>query len=405
MIADVKSVQTSLGIIGNSPLLLDALNAAIQAAPYDVSVLVTGENGTGKEVFHKILHRFSPTRRNNNCIAVNCGGLPEGTIDSELFGHVKGAYTGATTDRKGYFEEANGGTIFLDEVGELPLSTQAKLLRILETGEYYRMGSSDVLKTNVRVVAATNVDLHEAIRKGKFREDLYYRLSTITINVPPLRARENDIRLLFSRFAMDTAQKYKMPPIQLDYLAMNRLMAYDWPGNVRQLLHVVEEISIVEQGYTDQNGDRTIGIETLNKYLPAFTSSISVGNTSSSDQGSTFGIGEKEMLYKVIFEMKKQLEEVRHKLGLSGNTETHVTHALPAPTTVETSFTSAEPKIHVMPEVQPDEYEEIKTLEEIEREAINAALKRNNGNKKKAADELGISTRTIDRNLVKNNLE
>ena len=243
---DILSIQQNYQIVGRSPLLQQAINAAVQAAPYDVNVLVCGENGVGKEVFHKILHNLSP-RRYKKCIAVNCGGLPEGTIDSELFGHVKGAFTGALSDRKGYFEEADGGTIFLDEIGELPLATQARLLRVIETGEYFRMGSGEVRKTDVRIVAATNVDLQKAIRKGTFREDLYFRLSTITIKVPSLRERQADIYTLFRKFASDIANKYRMPPIQLDDNARRKLLAYTWPGNIRQLPYVVEQISIVEQ--------------------------------------------------------------------------------------------------------------------------------------------------------------
>lgn len=398
-LSEIQNVQKSLDIVGNSPLLHEALNAAIQAAPFDVSVLITGENGTGKEVFHKILHNYSQRSR-KRCVAVNCGGLPEGTIDSELFGHVKGAYTGATSDRKGYFEEANEGTIFLDEVGELPMATQAKLLRVLETGEYYHMGSSEMHRTNVRVVAATNVDLHEAIRQGKFREDLYYRLSTVTINVPPLRSREGDIYLLFRKFANDIAAKYRMPAIRLDDMALHRLMAYTWPGNVRQLLHVVEEISIIET-------ERVITLDILNRHLPEFTSGVSVGGGNTKSDGSSgFGIGEKEMLYKVIFEMRQQLDEIRQHLGLDKKHGQHVTHALPPAAKVQPiTPTAADSKIEEA-DFQPaedieEDYEEVKTKDEIEIEAIMAALKRNGGNKEKAAKELGMSSRTIHRKLKK----
>lgn len=400
-LSEIQNVQKSLDIVGNSPLLREALNAAIQAAPFDVNVLITGENGTGKEVFHKILHNYS-RRSHKKCVAVNCGGLPEGTIDSELFGHVKGAYTGATSDRKGYFEEANQGTIFLDEVGELPLATQAKLLRVLETGEYYHMGSSEVHRTDVRVVAATNVNLHDAIRRGKFREDLYYRLSTITITVPPLRNREGDIYLLFRKFANDIAAKYNMPAIRLDDMALHRLMAYTWPGNVRQLLHVVEEISIIET-------ERLITLDILNRHLPEFTSGVSIGGTQS-EASNGFGIGEKEMLYKVIFEMRKQLDELRQHLGLDKKHSQHVTPALPqvvqpVEEAVETSIDEADyqpaDNIEYRQTEASDEYEEIKTKDEIEYEAIMAALKRNGGNKEKAAKELGMSSRTIHRKLKK----
>ena len=414
---DVQNVMNSLGIFGRSPLLMQALNAAIQAAPFDVSVLVTGENGVGKEVFHRILHNYSP-RKHSKCIAVNCGGLPEGTIDSELFGHVKGAFTGATTDRKGYFEEADGGTIFLDEIGELPAITQARLLRVLETGEYYRMGSSEVRRTNVRVVAATNVDLRQAIREHKFREDLFYRLSTITINVPSLRDRQEDIDLLFRKFANDISGKYRMPKIELTEDARHMLLAYQWPGNVRQLLHTVEEISIVEQ-------ERVITPQILQRHLPQFVSGVSVGGAAS-DGSSTFGPGEKEMLYKVIFEMRQQLIEVREKLGM--NTASGMSHPSHHLIASESSSVSSEPgSIHV--EKSPSSLSEsledieealevettaytpsatvtsassstvIRTMEEIEKEAIQQALERNNGNKRKAADELQISERTIHRKI------
>lgn len=411
---DVQNVMNSLGIIGRSPLLMQALNAAIQAAPFDVTVLVTGENGVGKEVFHRILHNYSP-RKHGKCIAVNCGGLPEGTIDSELFGHVKGAFTGATSDRKGYFEEADGGTIFLDEIGELPLVTQARLLRVLETGEYYRVGSSEVRRTNVRVVAATNVDLRQAIHDHRFREDLFYRLSTITIKVPSLRDRQEDIYLLFRKFSNDISGKYNMQKIELTEQAKHLLLAYQWPGNVRQLLHTVEEISIVEF-------DRVITPEILQRHLPVFVSGVSVGGAAS-DGSSTFGPGEKEMLYKVIFDMRQQLLEVREKLGMnttSGISPSHHLIATAAPAQpgsihvektpadlseqlediedaleVETSGAAYPVNSHAeAPAASP-----IRTMEEIEKEAIQQALERNNGNKRKAADELKISERTIHRKI------
>lgn len=404
---DILSIQQSYQITGRSPLLQEAISAAIQAAPYDVNVLVCGENGVGKEVFHKILHNLSP-RRYKKCIAVNCGGLPEGTIDSELFGHVKGAFTGALSDRKGYFEEADGGTIFLDEIGELPLPTQARLLRVIETGEYYRMGSGEVRKTDVRIVAATNVDLHKAIVKGSFREDLYYRLSAITINVPSLRERQEDIFLLFRKFANDIANKYKMPAIQLDDVARRKLLAYNWPGNVRQLLHIVEHISIVEQ-------DRLITADTLQKYLPVFDSGMSIHDESNT-AGGAFAPGEKEMLYKIVFNMKNQLDEVRKVLGLKNDSpqDKYASHALPAAHTdfidmdsedvtsdyVVSASVNHEDKdrgpVHTVSQVVDSEP---RTLDEIEKEAIIQALQRNNGNKRKAAEQLGIAERTIHRKI------
>lgn len=404
---DILSIQQSYQITGRSPLLQEAISAAIQAAPYDVNVLVCGENGVGKEVFHKILHNLSP-RRYKKCIAVNCGGLPEGTIDSELFGHVKGAFTGALSDRKGYFEEADGGTIFLDEIGELPLPTQARLLRVIETGEYYRMGSGEVRKTDVRIVAATNVDLHKAIVKGSFREDLYYRLSAITINVPSLRERQEDIFLLFRKFANDIANKYKMPAIQLDDVARRKLLAYNWPGNVRQLLHIVEHISIVEQ-------DRLITADTLQKYLPVFDSGMSIHDESNT-AGGAFAPGEKEMLYKIVFNMKNQLDEVRKVLRLKNDSpqDKYASHALPAAQTdfidmdsedvtsdyVVSASVNHEDKdrgpVHTVSQVVDSEP---RTLDEIEKEAIIQALQRNNGNKRKAAEQLGIAERTIHRKI------
>lgn len=406
---DVQNVMNSLGITGRSPLLMQALNAAIQVAPFDVSVLVMGENGAGKEVFHRILHNYS-SRKHKKCIAVNCGGLPEGTIDSELFGHVKGAFTGATSDRKGYFEEADGGTIFLDEVGELPLSTQARLLRVLETGEYYHVGSSEVRRTNVRIVAATNVDLHEAIRQHKFREDLFYRLSTITIHVPSLRDRQDDIYLLFRKFANDVSGEYRMPKIELTPEAQQLLLAYQWPGNVRQLLHVVKEISIVET-------ERIITPEILQRHLPQFVSGVSVGGAAS-DGGSTFSPGEKEAVYKIIFDMRQQLYEIRQKLGMNTSTgmdhHAHHQHFLTAGSTTPGSIQVEKPSLNE----QLEEIEEaleveastasvsastptaILTMDEIEKRAIQQALERNNGNKRKAAEELNISERTIHRKIL-----
>ncbi len=389
---DILSIQQNFQITGRSPLLQEAISAAIQAAPFDVNVLVSGENGVGKEVFHKILHNLSP-RRYKKCIAVNCGGLPEGTIDSELFGHVKGAYTGALSDRKGYFEEADGGTIFLDEIGELPMATQARLLRVIETGEYYRMGSGEVRKTDVRIVAATNVDLHKAIAKGTFREDLYYRLSTITINVPSLRERQEDIYLLFRKFANDIANKYKMPAIQLDDVARRKLLAYNWPGNVRQLLHLVEHISIVEH-------DRLITAEILQKYLPAFDSGMSVHDESNTS-GGAFAPGEKEMLYKIVYNMKNQLDEVRKVLGLKDNTshQKYPNHALPAAQDDVIDMDSEDVSSDYEAAVGPMADSQPRTLDEIEKEAIIQALQRNNGNKRKASEQLGIAERTIHRKI------
>jgi len=398
---DIQSILQTYQIVGRSPLLLQAINTAVQAAPYDVNVLVCGENGTGKEVFHKIIHNNSG-RKYKKCIAVNCGGLPEGTINSELFGHVKGAFTGALNDRKGYFEEADGGTIFLDEIGELPLPTQALLLRVIETGEYYRMGSGDVRKTDVRIVAATNVDLKKAISRGKFREDLYYRLSTISINVPALRERQDDINLLFNKFAGDIADKYRMPAIQLEPDARMKLQAYTWPGNIRELLHTVEYISIVET-------ERKISKEILSKYLPQFVSGMAL-HEDSATSGGGFAPGEKEMLYKVVYTMRKDLEDIKNRLGIktesSQDTYTQ-SHALPAAKEEVIEMEGEEvvvpsSNVSIAPAIPSSTTP--KTLEEMEKEAIKEAMERNGGNKRKAAEELGISERTIHRKIMDYNL-
>lgn len=428
---DVLNVMNSLGIFGKSPLLMQAINAAIQVAPFDVTVLVTGENGVGKDYFYRILHNGS-RRRHSKCIAVNCGGLPEGTIDSELFGHVKGAYTGSTSDRKGYFEEADGGTIFLDEVGDLPMSIQAKLLRVLEKGEIIRMGSNEVRRVDVRVVAATNVDLQRAIREGRFREDLYYRLSTIRIHVPSLRDRSEDIELLFRKFASDTASKYRMTQgIQLDADARRLLIAYPWPGNVRQLLHVVEEISIIEM-------DRLITADVLRRYLPHFVSEVSAGGAPGTDGSTAFLPGEKAQLYQIIFGLKQQLDEVRARLGMKVTTpgaqhQPKQLGAAPPLLTpsdapiVSSPYPAAEPGpvVYTRPRGEaPEDIEDFTeaeelptatpagtspiatspaapplTMDQIEKQAIIEALRRNNGNRRNAAQELDISERTIHRKI------
>ena len=398
--------MNSLQITGRSPLLMQALNAAVQAAPYDVTVLVTGENGTGKDYFYKILHNGS-NRRFKKCIAVNCGGLPEGTIDSELFGHVKGAYTGSVGDRKGYFEEADGGTIFLDEVGDLPMSIQAKLLRVLEKGEIIRMGSNDVRKVNVRVVAATNVNLEKAIREGRFRQDLYFRLSTINIHVPALRERPEDIPLLFKRFSNDIAAKYHMTEgIRLTEDAQKLLLAYQWPGNIRQLLHIVEEISIVEP-------QRLIDGITLQKYLPKFASGVSVGGATY----DAFAPGEKGWTIAAILSMQKDLEEIRVRLGLKKPSPVAASRTLPSSSPIVSTPADGRHnnETNKFEEVEEAQVEEIdvpstqaaytpppsrpRTMDEIEKEAILDALRRNKGNKQKAAEELKISPRTIHRKL------
>ena len=303
----VDQIKQRHGIIGHSPLLNHAIDTAMQVAPTDISVLVTGESGTGKESFPQIIHQLS-SRKHGQYIAVNCGAIPEGTIDSELFGHEKGSFTGAHEARKGYFEVADGGTIFLDEVAELPMSTQVRLLRVLETGEFIKVGSSKPLKTNVRTVAATNVNIPEAISKGKFREDLYYRLNTVPIVIPPLRERQEDIPLLFRKFAGDFAEKYRMPNVRLSDEARVLLMNYRWPGNIRQLRNVTEQISIIEQ-------DRQIDAETMRKYLPnQGKSNLPAVRTASASAGSgdaQTDFSERELMYKVLFDMKRDINDLK----------------------------------------------------------------------------------------------
>lgn len=298
---DIQDIKNRFGIIGNSPLLNRAIDIARQVAPTDISVLIQGESGSGKEVFSQIIHHLS-ARKHGPFIAVNCGAIPEGTIDSELFGHEKGAFTGAHESRKGYFEVVDGGTIFLDEVGEMPLSTQARLLRILETGEYIRVGSSKVQKTNVRVVAATNVDVYEAVQRGKFREDLYYRLNTVPLRIPPLRERKEDIYLLFRKFVVDFSDKYRTPGVQLTPDAQELLINYSWPGNVRQLKNVAEQIAILEK-------ERTIDAAILSSYIPAEQPTSTLPMFVKEQSKEDFS--ERDILYKVLFDMKKDMVELK----------------------------------------------------------------------------------------------
>ncbi|NNE77886.1 MAG: sigma-54-dependent Fis family transcriptional regulator [Pricia sp.] len=415
---NVQAIKQRFEIIGNDPKLNRALEKAIQVAPTDISVLVTGESGVGKESIPKIIHSLSH-RKHAKYIAVNCGAIPEGTIDSELFGHEKGAFTGATQTRSGYFEVADGGTIFLDEVGELPLTTQVRLLRVLENGEFLKVGSSAVQKTDVRIVAATNINMFEAIKKEKFREDLYYRLSTVEINIPPLRERQDDIHLLFRKFASDFGQKYKMPTIRLDDEALHVLLKYRWPGNIRQLRNIAEQISVLEES-------RTISRLTLNGYLPnSNTSNLPavIGQRKSEGDFSN----EREILYKVLFDMKNDLNDLK-KLTLElmknndGNkvqeeneglirkiygdngeemqederTPLEVLH-LPEPRTEKiTPQPKQEDKYHFAEEI---EEEETLSLQEKEVELIKKSLERNRGKRKAAAAELGISERTLYRKI------
>ena len=302
MNSEIQNIKQRFSIIGNDHSLNMAIEKSLKVSPTDITVLVMGESGVGKEVFPKIIHQFSH-RKHNKYIAVNCGAIPEGTIDSELFGHIKGAFTGATTDRAGYFEVASGGTIFLDEVGELPLSTQVRLLRVLESGEFIRVGSSKPLKTDVRIVAATNVNMHHAISKGKFREDLYYRLSTVEIDVPPLRNRKEDIILLFRKFASDFAKKYNMPTIRLDEKAENLLKSHVWNGNIRQLKNITEQLSVLEE-------NRSIDYNLLSTYLPEPRTNLPALIQKNENNKSDFS-SEREILYKILFDMKKDLNELK----------------------------------------------------------------------------------------------
>jgi transcriptional regulator with PAS, ATPase and Fis domain len=415
----LQSIKQRFEIIGNDPKLNRALEKTIQVAPTDISVLVTGESGVGKESIPKIIHSLSH-RKHAKYIAVNCGAIPEGTIDSELFGHEKGAFTGATSTRSGYFEVADGGTIFLDEVGELPLTTQVRLLRVLENGEFLKVGSSQVQKTNIRIVAATNMNMIEAIKKEKFREDLYYRLSTVEINIPPLRERKEDIHLLFRKFASDFGQKYKMPTIRLQDAAIQLLLKYRWPGNIRQLRNIAEQISVLEEG-------RNISLPILGSYLPNAGNSNLPAIVEKSKSESDFS-NEREILYKVLFDMKGDLTDLKKlTMELLKNNDSQKVQEenegliqkiygrndeemqeeetsmkvlqLPEPQPqIETTTyqTPQEDKYHFAEEI---EEEETLSLQEKEVELIKKSLERNRGKRKAAAAELGISERTLYRKI------
>ncbi|MFI3266180.1 MAG: sigma-54 dependent transcriptional regulator [Rikenellaceae bacterium] len=390
---DLLSVKQRFGIIGTDEAMARALDVAMRVASTDLSVLITGESGVGKEFFPQVIHINSP-RKHNNYIAVNCGAIPEGTIDSELFGHEKGAFTGANDTRKGYFEVADGGTIFLDEVAELPQTTQVRLLRVLQTGEFIRVGSSKTQKTNVRVVAATNGDLRKAIAEGKFREDLYYRLNTVPIVVPPLRDRKGDIFLLFKKFAVDIASTYRMPVISLDENARAMLENYSWPGNVRQLKNVAEQISAIEE-------QRNITPDILAKYLPAYGSESVVPMFSGSFSDSRGG-DERDILYKILFDIKADVSEIKRMLrdmnmnGVVAQSDiTPLINALPA--AITPLLGSGEAEFAESAEVV-EEKEEM-TKERVQREAIIKALRKNNGRRKEAARELFMSERTLYRKI------
>ena len=398
--AEVLQARQRFGIVGNSAALSAAVARAIRVAPIDLSVLVTGESGTGKEFFPKIIHAYS-ARKHAKYIAVNCGAIPEGTIDSELFGHEKGSFTGAVASRKGYFEEADGGTIFLDEVAELPLTTQARLLRVLETGEYLKVGSSTVQRTNIRIVAATNVDMLRAVEEGRFREDLYYRLSTVQITVPPLRERGSDIALLARKFASDFAERWRLPAITFTEEAREALMRYSWPGNVRQLKNVVEQIALFETG-----GD--ISTETLRNYLPQ-NATVSAPAIIPGKQHTYER--EREMLFNLIINMQKRIDELQKQVDGINTSHTPAQPAVPGLVTFQPERTAPEYVSYTeasdadtdvagaAPETAPA------SLQQQERDAIRAALERNGGKRKAAADELKISPRTLYRKIKEYGLE
>ncbi|MDX1830339.1 MAG: sigma-54 dependent transcriptional regulator [Lutibacter sp.] len=409
---NLQNIKQRFEIIGNDMHLNRALEKAIRVAPTDISVLVTGESGVGKESIPKIIHHLSH-RKHAKYIAVNCGAIPEGTIDSELFGHEKGAFTGATTTRKGYFEVADGGTIFLDEVGELPLTTQVRLLRVLENGEFIKVGSSNVQKTNVRMVAATNINLHEAISKGKFREDLYYRLSTIEIHLPPLRERIGDIHLLFRKFASDFAQKYKMPTIRLSDDAIKTLENYGFPGNIRQLKNIAEQVSIVEE-------NRVVNSERLAQYLPS--KGTNLPSVISHEKSSSDFASEREIMYKVLFDMRNDINDLKKlTLELMQSNDTSKVkeenkHLIQKIYSRDSKKHEEENKVEVVRISDNDEdshnFEYAETIDEDESllledkeiELIKKSLERNNGKRKLAAKELGISERTLYRKIKQYNL-
>ena len=411
---DLQSIKQRFGIIGNYAGLDRAIDIAVQVAPTDLSVLITGESGTGKEAFPQVIHSYS-ARKHGQYIAVNCGAIPEGTIDSELFGHEKGSFTGATESRKGYFEVADGGTIFLDEVAELPLSTQVRLLRVLETGEFIRVGSSKVQKTNVRVIAASNVDVTMAIEHEKFREDLFYRLNTVPIKIPPLKERGEDIFLLFRKFAVDFAEKYRMPAIRLSNEAKNILLNYSWPGNVRQLKNITEQISIIER-------EREINAEVLHTYLPDYTG-IKLPAVIRKEAEKSFS-SEREILYKILFDMKSDMNDLKKLVvDLIKTGQFDVPFSETNSGVIKNLFRDAtrEERVGQVPESSPPDFahrhgrENIQDTEEVveeslslsgkEIEMIKKALEKYNGKRKMAAQELGISERTLYRKIKEYGLE
>jgi DNA-binding NtrC family response regulator len=413
---DTQSIKQRFGIIGNSPALNHALNTAVQVAGTDLSVLIVGESGVGKEAFSGIIHALS-SRKHNAFIAVNCGAIPEGTIDSELFGHEKGSFTGAVDSRKGYFETVNGGTIFLDEIGEMPLGTQARLLRVLETGEFIRVGSSKVQKTDVRVIAATNRDLLEYTQQAKFREDLYYRLSTVPIRVPALRDRKEDIPLLFRKFAGDFSERYKTQSVQLDAAAQQLLVNYSWPGNVRELKNIAEQISVLAT-------DKLVNAETLQRFLPTTSTSRSLAVLPHASAPATnpnnpeYSNTERDILFKLFFDLKKDMNDLKQMIfdvaqhqGYIPNDphETIIPHFTPAAEPVVNNGTANYSANTPTPIILPvndahEDVEETLQLAEREKEFITKALKKHKGRRRDAANELGISERTLYRKIKEYNI-
>ncbi len=415
---DIQSIKNRFGIIGNSPALNYAIQVAVQVANTDLTVLISGESGVGKEVFSQIIHALSP-RKHNSFIAVNCGAIPEGTIDSELFGHEKGSFTGAVDSRKGYFETVNGGTLFMDEIGETPLGTQARLLRVLENAEFIRVGSSKVQKTDVRVIAATNKDLLEATQKNKFREDLYYRLNTVPIRVPSLRERKEDIILLFRKFAVDFAERYRTTPIQLDDEAKNILQNYPWPGNVRELKNIAEQISVLAQ-------DKAIKAADLERFIPKISSSTNlpmlVGNPNLASSQSEF-MNERDILYKLFFELKKDVTEMKKmfiEIVQNPSNISSVSHAMEESYLHDLPVVRQDDVLHkhgisagTQPVLLPESrdiqdtiiVDESLNIMDKEKELIEKALKKHKGKRKDAASDLGISERTLYRKLKEYDIE
>lgn len=397
----IQAAKARFGIVGNSPALIEAVQRALRVAPIDLSVLITGESGTGKEFFPKIIHAGG-ARKHARYIAVNCGAIPEGTIDSELFGHEKGAFTGAVSSRKGYFEEADGGTIFLDEVAELPLTTQARLLRVLESGEFIKVGSSTVQKTNIRIVAATNVDMPRAIAEGRFREDLYYRLSTVLINIPPLRDRGSDVNLLTRKFAADFAERYRMPSVTFDQSAYDVIERYRWPGNVRQLKNVIEQVALFEAG-------ADVNAAIMTAYLPALSGSYVPATISSGGSADNAGphsyASERELLFNLIFRMRDEIDSLRAAVEGSGGDKPVADQ--PSRQSSQHALMHYAPDSDILDVVDTtaEQAPATSSLEDTERETIRRSLQRNGGRRKVAAAELGISERTLYRKIKEYGLE